>query len=110
MSKLVWYRTDGSTVDFPLEGESLLVGRGEEVDIRIDEPLVSREHARIERREAGFRVVDLGSTNRTRVNGDVVHQRFLSGGDEVRFARARCLFVEAETATAHVSEMTDEGR
>jgi pSer/pThr/pTyr-binding forkhead associated (FHA) protein len=38
--------------------------------------------------------VDLGSTNRTRVNGDVVmRERVLQHGDELRFARARCVFL-----------------
>lgn len=93
-SSIVWHRSDGTTVEFPLDREVLVVGRGEEADVRIDEPLVSREHARLERREGGYCVVDLGSTNLTRVNGDVVRQRFLASGDELRFARARCVFVE----------------
>lgn len=92
-SCLVWQRPDGVEVRFPLEGESLTVGRDETADIRVDEPLVSRAHARIERQDEGFRVVDLGSTNLTRVNGEVVQQRLLHHGDEVRFARARCQFV-----------------
>jgi len=38
-------------------------------------------------------VLDLGSTNRTRVNGVAVSERELKDGDEVRFARACCKFV-----------------
>lgn len=98
---LVWQRPDGVEVRFPLEGESLTVGRDETADIRVDEPLVSRAHARIERQDEGFRLVDLGSTNLTRVNGEVVQQRLLHHGDEVRFARARCQFVcESEDPVA----------
>jgi pSer/pThr/pTyr-binding forkhead associated (FHA) protein len=67
-------------------------GRDEDADIQVDEPLVSRAHARIERRGAAFFVLDLGSTNLTRVNGDAVHERELHHGDEVRFGRARCRF------------------
>ena len=59
----------------------------------MDEPLVSRSHARLERRGGGYVLFDLGSTNYTRVNGEVVHERDLRHGDEVRFGRARCLFV-----------------
>lgn len=92
-SWLVWQRPDGVEVRFPLEGESLTVGRDEASDIRVDEPLVSRAHARLERQGDGFRVVDLGSTNLTRVNGEVVKEQDLRHGDELRFARARCRFV-----------------
>lgn len=71
------------------------MGRDEDADIRVDEALVSRNHARIERRDGRYFVLDLGSTNRTRVNGAAVSERELHDGDEVRFARARCKFVEA---------------
>ena len=43
-------------------------------------------------------MLDLGSTNRTRVNGEAVSERELRDGDEVRFARARCRFVAAAAA------------
>lgn len=74
--------------------ETVVVGR-EDATIEIDEPLVSRQHARLERRESGWRLVDLGSTNLTRVNGEVVRERDLEDGDEIRFARANCRFVAA---------------
>lgn len=90
---LVWERPDGSRVDFPLVSSVMVVGRDESADIRVDEPLVSRAHARIERRGERYVVLDLGSTNLTRVNGEVVAERELRHGDEVRFARARCVFL-----------------
>jgi pSer/pThr/pTyr-binding forkhead associated (FHA) protein len=92
-SRLVWDRADGTQVEFPLTAPVMTVGRDETADIQVDEPLVSRLHARIERRGAEHFVIDLGSTNRTRVNGETVHERVLVNGDEVRFARARCRFV-----------------
>jgi pSer/pThr/pTyr-binding forkhead associated (FHA) protein len=92
-ARLVWSRPDGEEIEFPLQGSPLLVGRDEDADIRVDEPLVSRAHARIERRGFSFFVLDLGSTNLTRVNGDPVHERELRDGDELRFGRARCRFV-----------------
>ena len=96
--RLVWERADGSRVDFALTAPVMVVGRDEDADIRVDEPLVSRAHARIEQRGATFFVLDLGSTNLTRVNGEVVAERELSHGDELRFARARCLFLTDEVA------------
>ena len=93
-ARLVWERTDGSRVDFPLGDVPQVVGRDADADIRVDEPLVSRAHARIEPRGAGYAVLDLGSTNKTRVNGDVIAERDLAHGDEIRFARARCQYLE----------------
>jgi pSer/pThr/pTyr-binding forkhead associated (FHA) protein len=96
-ARLVWQRPDGERVSFELEGDTLVVGRGDDASICIDEPLVSRQHARLERREGRWVVVDLGSTNRTRVNGDVVlREHDLAHGDELRFARAKCTYLEGD--------------
>lgn len=92
-ARLVWERSDGDRVEFLLDTSPMLVGRDETAEIRVDEPLVSRAHARIERRGNAFVVCDLGSTNLTRVNGEVVAERELRHGDELRFARARCVFL-----------------
>ena len=91
-AKLIWEKSDGSTVEFPLTAEVTSIGRDAEADIVIDEPLVSRIHARIERRGDQCVLIDVGSTNLTRVNGDVVVEHALSSGDVVRFARAYCRF------------------
>ena len=45
---LVWQRPDGERIEFPLDADTIVVGR-EDATIAIDEPLVSRQHARIER-------------------------------------------------------------
>jgi len=92
--RLVWLRLDGKEVEFPLDGEALEVGRDEDVAICLDEPLVSRRHARIERRGEAWVVVDLGSTNFTRVNGERLRrERELAHGDELQFGRAKCRFL-----------------
>ena len=92
-AKLVWKRGDGEEVEFPLDETVLEVGRDEDVAIRIDEPLVSRRHARLERRGEVWLLRDLDSTNFTRVNGQRIRrEQELSDGDELQFARARCHF------------------
>jgi pSer/pThr/pTyr-binding forkhead associated (FHA) protein len=93
-ARLVWRRTDGRDVTFPLDGEALEVGRDEDVAIRLDEPLVSRRHARIEKRNGFWVLADLGSTNFTRVNGERLRrERELAHGDELQFGRAKCVFM-----------------
>lgn len=95
--RLIWERADGSHVAFRLVADHVLVGRDEAVDVLVDEPLVSRLHARLERAGATYSLRDLGSTNLTRVNGEVISQPvLLRHGDEVRFARARCRYVTGD--------------
>lgn len=94
LARLVWERAGGPPVEFPLAGDALEVGRDEDVAIRVDEPLVSRRHARIERRGEAWVVLDLGSTNFTRVNGERLRrERELAHGDELQFGRAVCRFL-----------------
>lgn len=97
-ARLVWVRTDGAEVPFALRAQPMLVGRDEDADIRVDEPLVSRAHARIEARGDGYVVLDLGSTNLTKVNGAVVAECILRDRDEVRFGRALCRFELTDAA------------
>lgn len=66
------------------------VGRGEGVDISIDDPSVSRLHAELVRRGCHLYVSDLGlSVNGTRVNGRPVGRRVLLDGDVLSFGTAR---------------------
>jgi pSer/pThr/pTyr-binding forkhead associated (FHA) protein len=96
-ARLVWERTGGERIEFALDGDAHAVGRDEDAAIRVDEPLVSRRHASIERRGDGWVVVDLGSTNFTRVNGERVRrERELAHGDELSFGRARLVFLNGE--------------
>ena len=98
-ARLVWERPGGAPVEFPLEGDALEVGRDDDVAIRVDEPLVSRRHARLEKRGDGWVLVDLGSTNFTRVNGERIRrEQELADGDELTFGRARCRFRAAAPA------------
>jgi hypothetical protein len=67
------------------------IGRGRSVDLRLDDPSVSKLHAEIVRRGAYAYVSDLGlSRHGTRVNGKVVAQRLLENGDVLSFGSERC--------------------
>ena len=59
------------------------IGRLPECDIVLSDPNVSRRHAEVRRRGNDFVVVDLGSTNGTKVNGAGVRERVLLDGDEI---------------------------
>ena len=75
----------------PLRGEVTTVGRGLAVDVRLDDPSVSRLHAEIVRRGPYYYVADLGlSRNGTRVNGRPAARRVLEDGDVLSFGAARC--------------------
>jgi hypothetical protein len=76
------------TARHPIQPPSLVVGRGSDAGLRIDDPGVSRRHVefRIERVGMGVQlsVVDLGSTNGTTVNGQRVQHALLHDGSVVQ--------------------------
>lgn len=55
--------------ELPPGRDRYLVGRGPEADVRVDSPLVSREHGLIERSGDGWRFRDTASRNGTFVDG-----------------------------------------
>ncbi len=67
-----------------LESDRLTVGRDRSAGLRLPDSSVSRIHAEFVRDESGFIVHDLGSTNGTHVNGDLIEQQRLQSGDTIR--------------------------
>jgi DNA-binding NtrC family response regulator len=55
-----------------IDGDSVRIGSNEANDVKVDDPLVSRFHCRIERGARAWRLVDQGSMNGTRIAGVAV--------------------------------------
>ncbi len=79
----------------PLEPPGLVIGRGTEADLRINDPGISRLHAqiRVQAAERGVSVdiVDLGSTNGIVVNGHKVAEAVLQEGSRIEIGSTRML-------------------
>ena len=76
----------------PLQPPSLVVGRGTEADLRINDPGVSRRHIEFDVEESAdggvaITVQDLGSTNGMLVDGHRITSTSLRDGSEVRVGR-----------------------
>ena len=72
-------------VEFLLRKSVTTLGRSLENDIVLESSEVSRHHARIELQADGMRIIDLNSTNGTRVNGRSVRSQSIKAGDDVSF-------------------------
>lgn len=89
----------------PLEPPGIVIGRGNEADLKINDPGVSRRHAEIrivpgEPRPA-VTVVDLGSTNGMLVNGERQQQASLDDASTVKIGNTTMTvrFVAAPEST-----------
>jgi hypothetical protein len=90
-----------------LQGAALLIGRGDDCHVIINDRQASRHHARITQTEDGYVLEDLGSKNGTFLNGQILTvPTVLKDGDEIGIAFAAKLgFVDAgATAPLHFKE------
>jgi pSer/pThr/pTyr-binding forkhead associated (FHA) protein len=77
----------------PVKVPVVNIGRGDYNDVVIADPSVSTMHAKLQRREAIWILVDLGSTNGTFVEGErLTGESPLSPGSTVRFGDVTALF------------------
>jgi predicted component of type VI protein secretion system len=90
--------TRGAT--FTLRTPLAHVGRGAHNDVRLADESVSETHAKLQRREDGWYVVDMESTNGTYVAGTRIRgERRLEGSPDIRFGGIKMRFTSAETAS-----------
>lgn len=77
---------------FPLTESIVTIGRHPDSNLVLADPNVSRNHAEIRPQGDRYAVVDLGSTNGSRVNGVRVSSQVLNDGDELMFGNTRMRF------------------
>lgn len=73
------------------------VGRGAHNDVRLSDESVSETHAKLQRREDGWYLVDMGSTNGSYVGGTRVQgERRIEGSPDLRFGGVKLRFTTAK--------------
>lgn len=82
--------------EWALHQDRLTIGRASTNDIMLADGNASREHAALTKREDGWWVVDLGSTNGTLVNDALVKERRLHDGDVIKVGATDLHFIEQE--------------
>jgi pSer/pThr/pTyr-binding forkhead associated (FHA) protein len=90
--------TSGPTAgkEFPLEKPENFIGRDLGNDVVINDPEVSRRHARVYLQGNAYIIEDLGSTNGTSVNGQhLTGPYMLRAGEQITFGERVNLAVEA---------------
>lgn len=88
----------------PIVGREATIGRDPSNDICIPDPLISKLHAKLIVSNQSVTVFDLGSVNKTRVNGVEVSQAAVGYGDELQFARVKCRLVLARSESPSVAK------
>ena len=92
----------GKRVD--VDEKPIIVGRSQECDLHIPHPSVSRQHCSIWRDAESYRVRDLGSTNRTRVNDERIDGAVLADGDHITIGETILKFISHASVEARYHE------
>ncbi|RPH35631.1 MAG: FHA domain-containing protein [Planctomycetota bacterium] len=93
-------RLGNNPVAQEFSGDSVTIGRALTNHLVIGDSRVSRVHARIERTEAGIRIVDLNSGNGTWLNGQKIESEDLLVGDRLRIGTMPLRVVNIEISDA----------
>ena len=107
--RLVLMAGPGAGQEFLLNSERMVLGRGEECDVSINHPSVSRVHAEIRRiGESRYEFVDLGSANGVRVNGVELPSTLLDSRDVIELGDVFLKYLPA--GEIYISGGEDTGR
>jgi DNA-binding NtrC family response regulator len=88
-----------------------LIGQGVACDLRLSDRQTSRRHAAVDVGDRGVHLVDLQSTNGTKVNDVTVMEAYLRGGETVRIGESTLrLDLEAEAKIVPFSDASSFGR
>jgi pSer/pThr/pTyr-binding forkhead associated (FHA) protein len=83
---------EGKKVFLTDDASEITVGRDPECEFPINEYVISRHHAKIQKRWGGISIRDLESKNGTFVNNKRIVEEFLHDGDRVALGTIVCLF------------------
>ena len=99
MAQLRYLDDAGQLQTKTLDVDHFVIGRAPGSQIVFDDDTISREHLRIDMEPDGrFRVRDLGSRNRSFVNGELVSETLLVAGDIVRVGDRVLEFLDSTVA------------
>ncbi len=93
--------------ELDLVGSVIVLGRSPECQITIEDPLVSRQHARITVRDGTAFIMDLGSRNGVRINGELIRgDSPLTHNDRVRLGTQELVFLVVDESSERMSRAT----
>lgn len=103
---LIYPTGPGMGLRFALADQNVIIGRSPSCQIHIDNASVSRQHARIDRDEAGvYFATDLQSTNGTFVNDVPANQTIMKDGDYLKVGNCIYRFLAGGNIEADYHEV-----
>lgn len=96
--KIILTLPSGEVRKYSLQMDSIRLGRAPDNTVVLEDASLSSHHAVLHRRESGFEIIDLGSTNGIEANGQRVLTHNLKHGDEIKVGSVLLRFESGEYA------------
>jgi pSer/pThr/pTyr-binding forkhead associated (FHA) protein len=91
--RLVCTTASGDSKIYPLDKPKLVIGRSVEADLNLLDPLVSRKHCVIEKRDNAYVVRNVSTTNPLLLNDQAIAEKRLYAGDQLKIGSAALAFI-----------------
>jgi pSer/pThr/pTyr-binding forkhead associated (FHA) protein len=91
--RLVCTSASGESKIYPLKKSKLVIGRSVEADLNLLDPLVSRKHCVIEKRDNTFIVRNVSTTNPLLLNDKAIAEKRLYTGDQLKVGSATLAYI-----------------
>jgi pSer/pThr/pTyr-binding forkhead associated (FHA) protein len=91
--RLVCTSVSGQSKIYPLDKTKLVIGRSVEADLNLHDPLVSRKHCVIEKRNNEYVIRNVSTTNPLLLNEIAIAEKRLYRGDQLKIGNATLVFI-----------------
>jgi adenylate cyclase len=106
---LIHHASEGSRVFELLGDRPIVVGRAKSSNLVLDNASISRQHAVVRATEDGrWQIIDRGSSNGVKVNGEAVKETYLRANDEIILGEYRIRYFEDSSARNMVAYGTPQ--
>ncbi|OIN95851.1 hypothetical protein AUJ66_08130 [Candidatus Desantisbacteria bacterium CG1_02_38_46] len=93
MAKTVVTKGENTGKEWTLSKGKFKIGRGQDNDLLLVEPTVSRRHASIKYKNGKYLLINF-SRNGTKINGELIKSRYLKDGDKIEIGSTTILYQE----------------
>ncbi len=93
---------EGRKIEFKTEMKTLDIGRDPECNLKIEDAVISRVHAKLIRKLGGIVLVDLESRNGTFVNNEKIQEKLLRDGDKIMLGTIKLLYRNSQDVNIDV--------
>lgn len=108
MEKLIILKGDKPVNEFPLSHQKVTIGRGNETDLQLDDPAISRIHCQLIKVFNNYFLEDLKSTNGTQLNSSVVTKHILKHEDNIQLGDYTLRYINSEAIPDIAEEEEDD--